>query len=170
MDYKTIIRGIPDFPKKGILFRDITPLMSDPVIFASLLKDLKKTALTFQSDCIAAIESRGFLIGAPLASQLGLPLVLIRKQGKLPGETEKVTYDLEYGQDTLEIHSDAICKDQRVLLVDDLLATGGTLLASAKLIEKLGGTVSGVTVLIELSDLEGRAKLGDLEVAALVRY
>ena len=170
MDYKNIIRNIPDFPEKGILFRDITPLMSDPVVFDSILDDLEKVASNFRVDCIAAVESRGFLIGAPLANRLGIPLLIIRKAGKLPGETEKITYDLEYGRDTLEIHKYAIQNGQHVLLVDDLLATGGTLLASSNLINKVGGVVSGVAVLIELLDLEGRSLLDGIEVVSIVKY
>lgn len=165
------IRIIPDFPQPGIMFRDITPLLADPAAFALAQSLLLERAQVFAPDAIVAVEARGFLFGAPLALDLGVPLVPVRKPGKLPGETHSVDYGLEYGTDRLEIHSDALCAGTRVVLVDDLLATGGTVRAAADLVERLGGDVVGALFLIELTGLGGAERLAEarIPVSALLR-
>ena len=166
---KALIRDIPDFPQPGIIFRDITPLLADGQRFREVVDDTAERYRN-QTDVVVAIESRGFIFGAPLAYALGIGLVPVRKSGKLPHRTIRAEYSLEYGQNTLEIHEDAIREGQRVLLVDDLLATGGTAKAAAELVERLGGKISGVFVLAELADLHGRAVLGGYDVQSLVVY
>lgn len=156
---KDKIRNIPDFPKKGIMFRDITTAIKDPEAFRTIVDYFYNIYKDEKIDYIAAIESRGYIFGAPLAYKLGTGLVIVRKPGKLPAEVERVEYDLEYGTDALEVHKDAVEKGKRVLVMDDLLATGGTVCAACKLIEKIGGTVAGTAFLIELADLKGREKL-----------
>lgn len=156
---KDKIRNIPNFPKEGIIYRDITTAIKDPDTFRTIIDYFYDSFKDQQIDYIAAIESRGYIFGAPLAYKLGAGLVIIRKPGKLPAEVERMEYDLEYGTDALEIHTDAIEKDKRVLVIDDLLATGGTVGAACKLIEKIGGKVIGTAFLIELADLKGREKL-----------
>lgn len=165
------VRIIPDFPQPGILFRDITPLLGNPPVFAEAQTLLRQRAAQFAPDVIVAVEARGFLFGAPLALDLGLPLVPVRKPGKLPADTHSVDYGLEYGTDRLEIHSDALARGARVLLVDDLLATGGTVSAAASLVERLGADVVGALFLIELEGLGGAARLaaGRIPVSALLR-
>lgn len=165
------IRIIPDFPKPGIMFRDITPLIADPVAFADAQRIMAMRARAFAPDFIVAVEARGFLFGAPLALDLGIGLVPVRKPGKLPGATHAVDYGLEYGDDRLEIHSDALTSGKRVLLVDDLLATGGTVCAAASLVRALGGDIVGAMFLIELSGLGGAERLADagIPVSALLR-
>ncbi len=156
---KKAIRDIPDFPKQGIIFKDITPVLSDPVLFKTavdIFADRQKKAAI---EKVAVIESRGFLFGAAVAYRLGLGIVPIRKKGKLPYKTVEATYDLEYGSATLQMHVDAVKKGERILLIDDLLATGGTAAASAKMIEDLGGVVAEIDFLIELAFLKGRDKL-----------
>ncbi|MCM8762199.1 MAG: adenine phosphoribosyltransferase, partial [Candidatus Omnitrophica bacterium] len=162
-EIKSLIRTIPDFPKKGILFRDITPVLKDPQAFKKAIDAFQRNTPT-GIDKVVAIESRGFIFGAALAFNLGVGFVPIRKSGKLPGKTIKAKYDLEYGTDTLEIHEDAIEKGDNVVLVDDLLATGGTALASCKLIEKSGGIVKKILFLVELDDLKGIKKLNSYDV------
>ncbi|CAA9539632.1 MAG: Adenine phosphoribosyltransferase [uncultured Thermomicrobiales bacterium] len=163
------IRDIPDFPQPGILFRDITPLLADGAAFQGLV-DAVTERYRGQIDAVVAIESRGFIFGAPLAYALGVGLVPVRKAGKLPDRTLREEYTLEYGTATLEIHHDAVHHGERVLLVDDLLATGGTVRAAANLVERLGGEIAGVFVLAELSALGGRDRLAAYDVTTLVVY
>ena len=170
MDLKTFIRDIPDFPEPGILFRDITPLLQDVDAFRYTIDLLLERFKDDRLDVIVPIESRGFLFGAPLAYQMGKPLVPVRKPGKLPAETHTAEYTLEYGESAMEIHGDGIRPGQRVLLLDDLLATGGTLEAAARLVEMSGGEVSAVGVIIELTQLQGRQRLKDYDVSSLVQY
>ncbi len=169
-DYSRCIRNIQDFPVKGVLFRDITPLLRDAEAFNEVVQQFAKRYKEREIDVIAAVESRGFLFAAPLACYMGLGLVPIRKKGKLPWKVASITYDLEYGQDVLEIHQDAIKPGEKVLLVDDLIATGGSLLASAQLIERLGGEVVEIATVIELADLKGREKLIDYPLFSLIKY
>jgi adenine phosphoribosyltransferase len=168
--FKRLIRNIPDFPKKGILFYDITTLLKDAKAMKAVLDQLASRYRGQKIDIVLGVESRGFIFAATLAYQLGAGFVPVRKPGKLPAETLKVTYDLEYGKDTLEIHKDAIQKGQRVLVADDLLATGGTAAAATRLIEQLGGEVAGLAFLVELEFLAGRKKLGDYDVFSLLQY
>ena len=170
MDYlKQKIRTIPDFPKKGILFRDITTLLADPEAFKSVIDLFIEHYRKEQIDLVVGIESRGFIVGAPLALGLGKGFIPVRKAGKLPGPTHGVEYELEYGTDLVEVHKDAIEKGSRVLMVDDLLATGGTMEGSSKLIEKAGGIITGYAFVIELIDLKGRTRL-DKPVYSLVSF
>jgi adenine phosphoribosyltransferase len=164
------IRSIPDWPKKGILFRDITPLLAEPKAFTAAVDALCDGFTEQAIDYVAAVEARGFIFGTSVAERLGAGFVPIRKKGKLPFKTESVTYDLEYGTDTVEIHRDAISKGAKVLMVDDLLATGGTMAAACKLIEKIGGKIAGITFLIELGDLAGRNKLGGYKISTVISY
>ncbi len=164
------IRSIPDWPKKGILFRDITPLLADPAAFSTAIDALCAGFTETAIDYVAAVEARGFMFGAAVAEKLKAGFVPIRKKGKLPFKTESVTYDLEYGTDTLEVHSDAVTKAAKVLMVDDLLATGGTMAAACKLIEKIGATIVGITFLIELTDLAGRDKLTKYKINTVISY
>ncbi|HEY3328078.1 MAG TPA: adenine phosphoribosyltransferase [Novimethylophilus sp.] len=159
MPIKSRIRTIPHYPKQGIQFRDITTLLKDPLGFRIAIDELVNRYIGQKIDKIAAIESRGFIIGAPLAYRLGVGLVPIRKPGKLPAETVGHDYELEYGRDRIEIHADAIAKGEKVLLVDDLIATGGTAEAAASLIEKLGGEVVECAFIVDLPDVGGRARL-----------
>ncbi|MCH7606173.1 MAG: adenine phosphoribosyltransferase [Chloroflexi bacterium] len=170
MELKSFIRDIPDFPEPGILFRDITPLLGNPKAFGYVIDSLMGRFKNVPIDSIVAIESRGFLFGAPLALKMGKPLVPVRKPGKLPAETYATDYALEYGINSMELHVDAIEQGARVLILDDLLATGGTLSATARLVEMAGGVVSGIGVVIELMDLNGRQQLGDYDVFSLVQY
>ncbi|MDP2937224.1 MAG: adenine phosphoribosyltransferase [Dehalococcoidia bacterium] len=164
------IRDIPDFPQKGIIFKDITPLIGDPKGFKATLDRLAEACKGKNVDAIVALESRGFLFGAPLAYNLGVGIIPIRKKGKLPSETFQMEYSLEYGTNVVEIHRDALAPGQRVLIVDDLLATGGTALAAAKLVEKLGAVVTGLVFVIELTFLQGRDKLAGYDVTSLICY
>ena len=170
MDLKEYIRDIPDFPEPGILFRDITPLLGNPAAFSYAVGLLAERCGELDFDVVVAIESRGFIFGAPLALELGKPLAPVRKAGKLPADTYSVEYDLEYGSNVLEIHTDAISPGQRALIVDDLLAIGGTLSAASGLVESCGGVVSGLAVVIELGFLEGRSRLAGRDVISLVQY
>jgi adenine phosphoribosyltransferase len=165
-DLRRWIRDIPDFPKKGVVFKDITPLLLDPAAFASCIGQLATRAQ--RPEAVVAIESRGFVFGTALALHWKVPLVPARKFGKLPGPTVRELYSLEYGEDTLEIHRDALRRGQRVLIVDDLLATGGTAAATARLVEQLGGVVASLLFLIELKGLGGREKLAAYRVEALL--
>ncbi len=170
MDLKSYIRDIPNFPKPGILFRDITPLLQSADAFSHTIDLLAQRYESDELDVIVAVESRGFLFGAPLAYKLGKPIVPVRKPGKLPGATHQVDFTLEYGSNTMEIHVDGVLPGQRGLLLDDLLATGGTLEASAKLVEMSGGIVSAIGVIIELTDLNGRGRLRDYDVYSMLQY
>jgi adenine phosphoribosyltransferase len=167
---KKLIREVPDFPKKGILFYDITTLLKDKVGFATLIDALSEHYLNEKIDTVLAIEARGFIFGPALAYRLNAGFVPIRKPGKLPAETVRLTYDLEYGQDTLEIHKDAITPGQRVIIVDDLLATGGTASACAKLAKSLGADIAGMGFVVELDFLNGREKFNGTEVFSLLHY
>ncbi|OGG43641.1 MAG: adenine phosphoribosyltransferase [Candidatus Handelsmanbacteria bacterium RIFCSPLOWO2_12_FULL_64_10] len=169
-DLSRHIRDIPDFPKQGILFRDITPLLQNPAAFAEALEALAGPYRDGRIDMVAGIESRGFIFGAALARLLNVGFVPIRKPGKLPAEKVREEYQLEYGTDAVEVHRDAVKLGQRVLMVDDLLATGGTMAASCALIERIGGRVAGVAFLIELTFLNGRGKLKGREIHAVIRY
>ncbi|HYC77649.1 MAG TPA: adenine phosphoribosyltransferase [Planctomycetota bacterium] len=164
------VRDVPDFPKPGILFRDITPLLGDGKAFAEAIDALAAIARTVKAERIAAPESRGFIFGAPVAARLGVGFAPIRKPGKLPAKKRRLTYSLEYGTDVLEMHDDAIRPGERVLLVDDLLATGGTIRACADLVEAVGGQVAGFAFVIELLALLGRERLGVRPVHALLAY
>ena len=164
------IRDIPDFPKPGILFRDITPLLANPLAFRAAV-DLMALHYHGQPiDAVAAAEARGFIFAAPLAIELGLGFVPIRKRGKLPFKVHSYSYELEYGNDTMEMHQDALSPGHRVLLVDDLLATGGTMKACCELVEQTGAAIAGCCFMVELSFLNGRTRLSPYEVFSLVRY
>lgn len=164
------IRDVPDFPKPGIIFKDITPVLNDPALFRQVVEAMTARIRAAKADKIAVIESRGFLFGAPVAASLGLSLVPVRKKGKLPYKTVEQSYALEYGTATLEIHEDAIRKGDRVVIVDDLLATGGTAEATAALVEKLGGTVADILFLVELAVLDGRKRLARYPIYAPIVY
>ena len=164
------IRDVPDFPRPGILFKDITPVLQNPVLLRTAVGLFVDRHRDTGIDKVAGIESRGFIFGAPLAHELSVGLVLVRKQGKLPSETIEQAYGLEYGEAVVELHTDAVRQGERILLVDDLLATGGTAAASAQLIEQLGGIVVEVDFLIELGFLNGREKLKGLDVFAPIQY
>ncbi len=167
---KKSIREVPDFPKPGILFYDITTMLADPAAFAASVSIMAEKVKAHAPDGIVAIESRGFLFGAPLALELEVPLQLVRKPGKLPYETVGLSYDLEYGSDRIEMHVDAIEKGKRYAVVDDLLATGGTAAATSRLIEDQGGVVACCAFVIELGFLAGAGKLGERKVESLVTY
>jgi len=167
---KQYIRDIPDFPQPGVLYRDITPLLANPIAFKSVLDALAAQYQGAKVEAVVAVESRGFIFGAPLAYLLGVPFVTARKFGKLPYTTINVAYQLEYGEAIIEMHTDALTPDQRVLIVDDLLATGGTTAATVELVEKLGGNVIGIAFVIELTFLNGRQRLGDHDIFALIQY
>lgn len=167
---KRLIRDIPDFPKPGILFRDITPLLADASGLALAIELLTNPFRGKNVDLVVGAESRGFIFGTAVASHLSAGFVLVRKPGKLPCKRVSMTYDLEYGKDTLEMHADAILKGQRVLIVDDLLATGGTMKACVDLVKQLGGTVVASAVLIELNGLGGREKIDGVTVHSVLRY
>jgi adenine phosphoribosyltransferase len=164
------IRAVPDFPKAGVLFRDVTPVLERPELFRQVIDALAERHRGEGLQKIAAIESRGFLFGAPLAYALGAGVCLLRKPGKLPRKSARENYALEYGRDALELHEDAIKKGERVLVVDDLLATGGTASAAGRLVQRLGGTLAGYSFVIELAALGGRARLGHERVHALIAY
>ena len=170
MDLNRYIRDIPDFPKPGILFKDITPLLADPDAFEYAISKLAAHYSTAKIDAIAAVEARGFLFAAPLALQLRVPLIPLRKPGKLPYRTYSLKYELEYGEAELHMHIDGIAEGAGVLMVDDLLATGGTMSAGCQLVEQAGGKVLGCAFLVELAFLGGRGKLGGHEVYSLMAY
>lgn len=167
---QNIIRDIPDFPKKGILFKDITPLLKHPDAFRYAVDTIAEELSKKQIDFIVGIESRGFIFSPVLAYKLNVGFIPVRKKGKLPWQTEQVAYALEYGEAVLEIHKDAVEKGARVAIVDDLLATGGTALAAAHLVEKLGGRVTSISFLVELLFLNGRKKLSQYDVFSLIQY
>ena len=164
------IRDVPDFPKKGILFKDITPVLSDIDTLRASIKEMAAPFVDPRIDVVVGIESRGFIFGVPIADVLNCSFVPVRKPGKLPWKTESVSYELEYGTDALEIHKDAITKGQNVLIVDDLLATGGTAEATCKLVSKLGGNIKGLSLLIDLEGLNGRKRLNQYNVHSLLQY
>lgn len=170
MNLHKFIRTVPDFPKDGILFRDITPLLADIEAFNFAIDKMVLLSKQFRPDVIAGIESRGFLFGSPISLKLGLPFVPIRKGGKLPFEKKTVRYDLEYGDDSLEIHVDAFQPGQKVLIVDDLIATGGTLEASSRLVESLNAEVVGICVLIGLSGFGSKEFLSGRKVLSVLRF
>lgn len=170
MDLKDYIRDVPDFPEPGILFKDITPLLGDVKAFDYTISQLVERYKDSDFDVIVPVESRGFLFGAPLARELGKAIVPVRKPGKLPSDTLSTDYELEYGTNTMEIHADGVEKGQKVLIMDDLLATGGTLGATARLVEMTGGIVSEIGVIIELSFLDGRKNLADYDLYSMISY
>lgn len=170
VDLDRYIRAIPDFPVEGILFRDITPLLSTPEAFAHVVSNFAGWAQEHGAQVIVGIESRGFLFAAPVAVELSLPLVPVRKPGKLPWETLSVEYKLEYGVSQLDIHRDALAHGQRAVIIDDLLATGGTAEATRKLVEQLGAHVIGFEFVVELAGLDGRSRIAPHEVNSLVVY
>ncbi len=169
-ELKRLIREVPDFPKKGILFYDITTLLKDKAGFRKIIDQLTDQIRPFQADVVLGIEARGFIFAPALAYHLGAGFVPVRKPNKLPAPAERISYELEYGMDTLEIHRDAIKPGTRVVIADDLLATGGTSLATVRLVEKLGGTVAADSFVIELEGLKGRDRLNGYEVVSLLRY
>jgi adenine phosphoribosyltransferase len=167
---KELIRDIPDFPAPGVMFRDITPVLQDPKAFGEVVSTMAECVKAAKPDVIVGIESRGFIMGAPIALELGVGFVPVRKAGKLPADTIKAEYALEYGTNAVEIHRDAITPGMRAVIVDDLLATGGTAKAAIELVEELGGEIAGVCFLIELTFLNGRAPLEGYDVRTLVKY
>ena len=172
MDLKPLIRDIPDFPKPGILYRDITTLLRDPEGLRHTIDLLTKKFIeaNLQPDYVIGMESRGFLFGTPLAYKLGAGFIPVRKKGKLPASVHTVEYELEYGTDCLEVHQDALQPGSKIAIVDDLIATGGTAAATAKLVEKVGCQLLGFGFIIELRDLEGRNRLSDVPILTLVEY
>ena len=169
-EFKTLIREVPDFPKPGILFYDITTLLKDRAGFRKVIDTLSESISPLKPDLVLGIEARGFIFAPALAYNLVAGFVPIRKPNKLPAEAERVSYELEYGMDTLEIHRDAVKSGSRVVIADDLLATGGTASAAVRLVEKLEGKVSGVAFVIELESLKGRDRLSGYDVFSLIRY
>ncbi len=170
MNYKALIREVPDFPKQGILFYDITTLLKDAAAFRSIIDDLTKRYGSHRISKVVGIESRGFILGAPLAYHLSAGFVPVRKPGKLPADSYEVKYNLEYGSNSLAIHRDAIALHERILIVDDLLATGGTAAATVNLVRQLGGDIVGAVFLVELTSLKGREKLDGCHVHAMISY
>jgi adenine phosphoribosyltransferase len=169
-DLKKMIREVPNFPKKGILFYDITTLLKDRMGFRAVINALTERIRPLQPDAVLGIEARGFIFAPALAYNLGAGFVPVRKPNKLPAETERISYELEYGMDTLEVHKDAVKPGMRVVIADDLLATGGTSLATARLVERLGGNVAAVSFVIELEALKGRNRLEGYNVVSLLKY
>lgn len=170
IDLSKYIREIPDWPQKGILFRDIIPLLADPKAFPAAIYKLSAGYINAGIEYVAAVEARGFIFGSAVAEKLGAGFVPIRKKGKLPWRTESITYDLEYGTDTLEVQRDIFKSGAKVLMVDDLLATGGTMAAACKLVEKTGGKVAGIVFLIELIALGGRRKISEYNVKSIISF
>lgn len=164
------IRDIPDFPQKGILFKDITPLLQDAKSFQRAIRLMAEHYQGQNLDLVVSTESRGFILGGALSCQLGLGFIPVRKPGKLPFLVESITYQLEYGEDTIEIHQDSLQKGDRILVFDDVVATGGTALATCQLVERLGGEIAEVCFLVELAGLKGREKLRDYPVFSLIRF
>lgn len=170
MNLENYIASIPDYPQKGVIFRDISPLMGDGEAYQEATRQIVAYAKERGAEMVVGPEARGFIVGCPVAYELGVGFAPVRKKGKLPRKTIEVSYDLEYGSDTLTIHEDAIKPGQRVLICDDLLATGGTIKATIELVEKLGGVVAGCAFLIELNDLNGRDKIKDYDIITLMDY
>jgi len=170
IDLKKSIRNIPDFPKPGILFRDITTLLNDKTAFKYAIDELAKEFKNKKINKVVAVEARGFIFGGAIAHRLGAGFVPVRKKGKLPWKTNSATYELEYGTDTLQMHEDAISPKDKVLIVDDLLATGGTVKAVTDLVKQLNGKIAGIAFLIELEALKGKEKLKDYPVFSLIKY
>jgi adenine phosphoribosyltransferase len=169
-DLQRFIRDVPDFPKPGILFKDVTPLLGDAAAFRATIDLLAERAAPRRPETVVAIESRGFIFGAPVATALGIGFAPVRKPGKLPFRTKRRSYDLEYGTDSLEMHADAVIEGTRVVVVDDLLATGGTANATIELVREQGGRVVGAAFVVELALLKGRERLGSVPVESLIRY
>ena len=169
MDLRDYIRNIENFPRDGISFKDITPLLADPEAFENAVGHMAKIAATLEPDIVVSIESRGFIFGAPISLRLGVPFVPIRKEGKLPHTTNRLSYDLEYGTDVIEIHRDAITPGQKVVLVDDIIATGGTAEAALDLVESMGAEVVGVCVLMEITKLRTGQNLDD-KILSVMKY
>lgn len=167
---ESLVRDVKDFPKKDIVFKDITPILRDAVTFDRVIAAIEAYGRQRGADLVVGIESRGFIFGAAVAARLELGFAPVRKAGKLPWKTVKQSYTLEYGKDTVEMHRDAVDKGQRVLVVDDLLATGGTLMGTCRLIEKMGGKVAGIACVVELGFLKGRRRLGERDVFSIVNY
>jgi adenine phosphoribosyltransferase len=170
IDLRDFIRDVPDFPQPGILFRDVTPLLKDPDAFEAALAGIQTYVESRSPTAIMGIESRGFLFGTPIAVRLGLPFVPVRKPGKLPAAHMSIEYALEYGESQLDIHADALAAADSVVIIDDLLATGGTARGAVQLVEMLGATVAGLAFLIELTSLGGRKQLKDYDIHSLIRY
>ena len=170
MNLKEYIASVPDFPQEGVLFRDITPLLNSGEAYAYTVDKLAEYAKSVEADVIVGPEARGFIFGSSVAYSLQLPFVPVRKPEKLPREVIEYSYDLEYGSNTLSLHKDAIKKGQKIVILDDLLATGGTIDAVIKLIESLGGIVVGAAFLIELTDLDGRKKIGNYPIHSIIKY
>jgi len=170
IDLKQFIGEIPDWPKEGILFRDITPLLADPTALTQAIRRLVAPFKDAGVEQVIGVEARGFIFGSAVAETLNAGFVPIRKPGKLPKATESITYDLEYGQDTLEIHADAFKAGTKVLMVDDLLATGGTMSAACKLVERAGGNILGISFLVELLELAGRDKLANYNINSIIQF
>jgi adenine phosphoribosyltransferase len=169
MDFKQHIRAIPDFPKPGILFYDISTLLAHPRAWRAMVEQLAEAVAPYRPELLIGIESRGFLVAAPLAYALGSGFAMVRKKGKLPGETVRYSYDLEYGTDTIEMQHDAIAPGQRVVVLDDLIATGGTMRAAVELVQQQGGIVTAAACIIELAFLKGRQRL-NVPLAAMIAY
>jgi adenine phosphoribosyltransferase len=170
LDLRDRIRDVPDFPTEGVIFKDLMPLIADPEYFAETIRQLAEWARPREPALVFGAEARGFIFGAPLAYELGTGFIAARKPGKLPRETVEATFDLEYGTDRLQVHRDAVTKGARVVIVDDVLATGGTARAKVQLVEELGGIVAGVLFVIELDFLHGRDRLADYDVHSLVHF
>jgi adenine phosphoribosyltransferase len=170
MDLKSFVRDVPDFPKKGIIFKDITPLLKDPKAFQYVIQHLAERYSKKGITGIVAMESRGFILGGALATHMGVSFIPVRKPGKLPWKTLQETYDLEYGKDTLEIHEDAVASKDRILVLDDVLATGGTAAATIRLVERAGASVAEACFLIQLSFLNGHEKLKSTPIYSIIRY
>jgi adenine phosphoribosyltransferase len=169
MDFKEHIRAIPDFPKPGILFYDISTLLAHPQAWQAMVEQLAAAIRPYRPELLVGIESRGFLVAAPLAYAIGSGFAMVRKQGKLPGKTVRYTYDLEYGSDTIEVQEDAIAPGQRVIVLDDLVATGGTMRAAIELVQQRGGTVAAAACIIELGFLQGRRRL-NVPLTSMIVY
>lgn len=170
MDLKAFIRNVPDFPRPGVLFRDITPLLKAPDAFRYVISELVEDVRARDAEAVVGIESRGFIFGCPVADRLGIPFIPVRKEGKLPAARMSIEYSLEYGESRLDIHADALEPGTRAYIVDDLLATGGTARATAKLVELLGASVVGIGFVLELRGLGGRRQLGDYPVFSLIEF
>jgi len=170
LDYKKYIRDIQDFPRKGVNFKDITPLLKTPECYGGIVKEFMEFTRSLEPDVITAIDARGFLFGSPLAIELNKPFIPVRKVGKLPFKTIRCSYDLEYGEGILEIHEDAIVPGQRVIIVDDVLASGGTMSAAVEILDKCGATIVGCCVVVELTEFNARNNLNLQNILSLVKY